>query len=104
MAHAKTCTGLLTLSQNAKCVPITLSAEAQAFRVHLTAGGESHRKNTCDAYVLCYWLYKHTLPFTTGDKLREVPLPLMLHYQSDATNINVFIPPTGTAVPQLLRV
>ena len=101
MAHAKTCTGLLTLTQNAKLVPITLSAEAQAFRVHLTAGGESHRKNTCDAYVLCYWLYKHKLPFTTGDKLREVPQPLLLHYQSHATNINVLHSPNRYCSPSI---
>ena len=72
VAHGKKCPGLMTLRQNALLAPQKLTAEAQALVMYLTAGGEAHRKNTCDAYVLAYWLYKHKLPFTTGNKLREV--------------------------------
>ncbi len=60
------------------------TAEAQALVMYLTAGGEAHRKNTCDAYVLAYWLYKHKLPFTTGNKLREVLVFPKLFFDFDA--------------------
>jgi hypothetical protein len=60
----KKCPGLMTLRQNALL----------ALVMYLTAGGEIHRKNTCDAYVLTYWVCKHKLPFTstTGNKLRDI--------------------------------
>jgi hypothetical protein len=35
-------------------------------------------QNTVDAYVTAYWVYKHKLVFTTGDKLREVRPELLL--------------------------
>ena len=70
--HAKVCPGLLLLQKKSLLAPAQLSAEAQAFVMHLTSGGERHRQNTCDAYVLTYWLYKYKLPFTAGDKLKEV--------------------------------
>jgi hypothetical protein len=40
--------------------------------MHMTLGDDKHRKNTVDAYVTAYWVYKHKLAFTTGDKLREL--------------------------------
>jgi hypothetical protein len=65
-----------------KLVPPILSAEAQNMVMHVTMGGDKHRKNTTDAYVTTYWIYKHKLTFTTGDKLREACLlvcNLLLH-------------------------
>ena len=47
-------------------------AEVEAFVMHVRLGGDKHRKNVCDAYATTYWVYKHKLAFTTGDKLREV--------------------------------
>jgi hypothetical protein len=75
--HAKSCPGIMLLRKKLLLAPAQLSAEAQAFVMHVTAGGERHRQQTCDTYVLTYWLfkhklYKHKLPYTTGDKLREV--------------------------------
>jgi hypothetical protein len=72
--HAKVCPGLMLSRKNSLFAQAQqpLSAEAQAFVMHITAGGERHRQQTCDAYVLTYWIYKHKLPFTTGDKLKEV--------------------------------
>ena len=70
--HAKTCPGLKKLS------PPILSAEAQNLVMHMTLGGDNHRKNTVDAYITAYWVYKHKLAFTTGDKLREVRTALRL--------------------------
>jgi hypothetical protein len=70
--HAKTCPGLK------KLIPPTLSAQAQNMVMHMTLGGDKHRKNTVDAYVTAYWVYKHKLAFTTGDKLREVRTALRL--------------------------
>jgi hypothetical protein len=64
--HAKSCPGLK------KLVTPIFSAEAQNMVMHVTLGGDKHRKNTIDAYVTTYWIYKHKLTFTTGDKLREV--------------------------------
>ena len=84
VAHGKKCPGLMTLRQNAILGTQKLTAEAQAFVMYLTAGGETHRKNTCDAYVLAYWLYKHKLPFTTGNKLREVLVLQKLFFDFDA--------------------
>ena len=74
--HAKVCPGLLLLREKSLLAPAKLSAEAQAFIMHVTAGGEKHRRNTCDAYVATYWVYKYKLPFTTGDKLKEVCITL----------------------------
>jgi hypothetical protein len=84
VAHGKKCPGLLTLRQNATLGTQKLTAEAQALVMYLTAGGETHRKNTCDAYVLAYWLYEHKLPFTTGNKLREVLVLQKLFFDFDA--------------------
>jgi hypothetical protein len=61
-----------------KLSPPILSAEAQNMVMHMTLGGDKHRKNTVDAYVTAYWVYKHKLAFTTGDKLREVRPELLL--------------------------
>ncbi len=61
--HAKVCPGL-TLSRKHSLFAQAqqpLSAEAQAFVMHITAGGERHRQQTCDACVLTYWIYKHKL-------------------------------------------
>ena len=57
--HAKVCPGLLLLREKSFLAPDKLSAEAQAFIMHVTAGGEKHRRNTCDAYVATYWVYKY---------------------------------------------
>ena len=48
--HAKTCPGLKKLS------PPILSAEAQNMVMHMTLGGDNHRKNTVDAYITAYWV------------------------------------------------
>ncbi len=66
--HARSCPGLK------KLVPPILSAEAQNTVMHVTLGSDKHRKNTTNAYVTTYWIYKHKLTFTTGNKLREVCL------------------------------
>jgi hypothetical protein len=47
-SHAKNCSGL-------KSTPAPLSAQAQAFVVQCTIGGENLNK-LCDAYVVAYWL------------------------------------------------
>jgi hypothetical protein len=62
--HAKTCPGL---SKS----PV-LSREAANMVMHMMLGGDCHRQNSVDAYVTAYWVYKHKLAFTTGDKLREI--------------------------------
>ncbi len=46
--------------------------------MHVALSGDKHRKNTVDAYVTAYWVYKRKLAFTTGDKLREVRPELLL--------------------------
>jgi hypothetical protein len=66
VTHSKKCPGL-----HKKLLPAH-PAEVQAFVTHVRLGGDQHRKNLCDAYVNTYWIYKHKLAFTTGDKLREV--------------------------------
>ena len=66
VTHSKKCPGLHT-----KLLPAH-PAEVQAFVTHVRLGGDKHRKNVCDAYVNTYWIYKHKLAFTMGDKLREV--------------------------------
>ena len=70
--HAKVCPGL-NVAQWSKLAP-ALSAEAQNFVMHVIAGGDTHRRQLCDAYQVAYWVYKHKLPFTTSPKLKEVRL------------------------------
>jgi hypothetical protein len=63
-----------------KLVPPILSAEAQNMVMHVTLGGDEHRKNTTDAFIS---QLSDKFIFTTGDKLREVCLlvcNLLLHY------------------------
>jgi hypothetical protein len=64
-SHAKNCSGL-------KSTPAPMSAQAQAFVVQCTIGGEKHLNKLCDAYVVAYWLYKYKLSFNLGPKLHEV--------------------------------
>ena len=64
-SHAKNCSGL-------KSTASPMSAQAQAFVVQCTIGGEKHLNKLCDAYVVAYWLYKYELPFNLGPKLHEV--------------------------------
>jgi hypothetical protein len=66
VAHSTKCPGL-----HKKLLPAQ-PAEAELFIMHVRLGGDKHRKNVCDAYTTTYWVYKHKLPFTTGDKLSEV--------------------------------
>ena len=72
ISHAKLCPGL-NVAQKKKLAP-ALSAEAQNFVMHVIAGGDTHRRQLCDAYTLAYWVYKYKLPFTTSAKLKEVRL------------------------------
>jgi hypothetical protein len=65
--HAKSCPGLVKT--------VTLAPEAQRFVLQCMAGGDKHRRITCDAYIATYWVYKHKLPFTTSPKLKEVFYP-----------------------------
>jgi hypothetical protein len=64
-SHAKKCSG-------SKSTPAPMSAQAQAFVVQYTIGGEKHLNKLCDAYVVAYWLHKYKLPFNLGPKLHEV--------------------------------
>ena len=70
ISHAKLCPGL-NVAQKKKLAP-ALSAEAQNFVMHVIAGGDTHRRQLCDAYTVAYWVYKYKLPFTTSAKLKEV--------------------------------
>jgi hypothetical protein len=67
ISHAKSCPGLGKT--------VTLAPEAQAFVLQCMAGGDKHRRITCDAYTTTYWVYKYKLPFTTSPKLKEVYYP-----------------------------
>jgi hypothetical protein len=66
VAHAQKCPGL-----HKKLLPAQ-PAEVEASVTQVRLGGDKHRKNVCDAYTTTYWIYKHKLAFTTGDKLYEV--------------------------------
>jgi hypothetical protein len=46
----------------------------------LNAAAEIERKNEVDAYLVAYWIYKHKMSFTTGDKTHEVPHHLTSFY------------------------
>ena len=72
MCHAKVCPGL-NVAQKKKLAP-ALSAEALNFVMHVIAGGDTHRRQLCDAYTVAYWVYKYKLPFTTSAKEKEVRL------------------------------
>jgi hypothetical protein len=67
ISHAKSCPGLGKT--------VMLAPEAQAFVLQCMAGGDKHRRITCDAYTTTYWVYKYKLPFTTSPKLKEVYYP-----------------------------
>jgi hypothetical protein len=67
ISHAKSCPGLGKT--------ITSTPEAQAFVLQCMAGGDKHRRITCDAYTTTYWIYKYKLPFRTSPKLKEVYYP-----------------------------
>ncbi len=71
ISHAKSCRGLVGVA----LAPEKLAPEAQAFVLRCMAGGDKHRKKTCDAYITTYWVYKYKLPFTTSPKLKEVCSP-----------------------------
>jgi hypothetical protein len=43
-------------------------------RLAVTAGGEKHRNRCCDAYAITFWTYKNKLPFTSGEKVKQVML------------------------------
>ena len=45
----------------------------------LNAAAEIERKSEVDAYLVAYWIYKHKMSFTTGNKTHEVPHHLHLH-------------------------
>jgi hypothetical protein len=64
ISHAKSCPGLGKT--------VTSTPEAQAFVLQCMAGGDKHRRITCDAYTTTYWIYKYKLPFRTSPKLKEV--------------------------------
>jgi hypothetical protein len=59
--HSKVCTGKKALSQT-----------AQAMMIQCTAGGENHRKKTCDTFTTSYWLYKRKASFATAPHVKEV--------------------------------
>ena len=42
----------------------------------LNAAAEIGRKCTVDAYLVAYWIYKHKMSFTTGDKTHEAIKPM----------------------------
>jgi hypothetical protein len=66
VSHAKSCPGLQM--ERAK----VLAPEAEAFVVRCRLGGDKHRLKTCDNLITTYWVYKHKLPFTTANKVKEV--------------------------------
>ena len=66
VSHAKSCPGLQM--ERAK----DLAPEAEAFVVRCRLGGDKHRLKTCDTFITTYWVYKHKLPFTTANKVKEV--------------------------------
>jgi hypothetical protein len=66
VTHSNKCPGLHKKLLSAQ------PAEVEAFVMHVTQGGDKHRRNVCDAYATTYWVYKLKLAFTTGDKLCEV--------------------------------
>jgi hypothetical protein len=73
VTHSTKCPGL-----HKKLLP-TQPAEAEALVMHVRLGGDKHRKNVCDAHTTTYWVYKHKLVFTTGDKLSEVCMLLSFY-------------------------
>jgi hypothetical protein len=89
--HAKICSGLILLQKKSLLAPAQLSAEAQAFRMHVTGSMEKHRQNTCDAYVATYWVYKYKLPFTIGNKLKEKEVCLTLRQTLNLNSFDIFI-------------
>ena len=66
VSHAKSCPGLRI--ERSK----VLAPEAEAFVVRCRLGGDKHRLKTCDTLITTYWVYKHKLPFTTANKVKEV--------------------------------
>ena len=66
--HSKVCTGKKELTQT-----------AQAMMIQCTAGGEMHRKKTCDTFTTSYWLYKRKASFATAPYVKEV---LSFHFIS----------------------
>jgi hypothetical protein len=45
---------------------------AQTMMIACTAGGDIHRKKTCDILTTSYWLYKRKAPFATAPHIKEV--------------------------------
>ena len=39
-------------------------------------GGEAHRKQLVDTYMVSYFIYKEHLPFTSGEKIKKVSFVL----------------------------
>ena len=69
--HSKVCTGKKELTKT-----------AQAMMIQCTAGGEMHRKKTCDTFTTSYWLYKRKASFATAPHLKEVIVLHVISYWS----------------------
>ena len=64
--HSKVCTGKVCTGKK------ELTQTAQAMMIQCTAGGEMHRKKTCDTFTTSYWLYKRKASFATAPHVKEV--------------------------------
>jgi hypothetical protein len=60
--HRKVCKGKQAL----------LNKEAQTMAIACTAGGEKHRRRTCDMLTIAYTLYKRKMSFATAPAIKEV--------------------------------
>ena len=54
-----------------------MTASMPNLSIVLNAAAEIERKSEVDAYLVAYWIYKHKMSFTTGDRthLRHSGLP-----------------------------
>ena len=57
-----------------KCEGLKNKTSINSLRLAVTAGGEKHRNRCCDAYAITFWTYKNKLPFTSGEKVKQVML------------------------------
>jgi len=57
-----------------KCEGLKNKTSINSLRLAVTAGGDKHRNRCCDAYAITFWTYKNKLPFTSGEKVKQVML------------------------------
>jgi hypothetical protein len=58
--------------RHAKSTCTKSNTQVEVLRRALTAGGATHIRRNCDAFVIVYWIYKNKVPFTHGSKIKEV--------------------------------